>query len=79
MRWLKQLDDEIAKLKRIVADLSRDKEMLQDVRKGRRLSACESSSRCQIKPESDRIKVKICDRQEWVRAVKTEVDEVLLP
>lgn len=31
MRWLKQLEDENAKLKRIVADLSLDKAMLQDV------------------------------------------------
>lgn len=31
MRRLKQLEDENAKLKRIVADLSSDKEMLQDV------------------------------------------------
>ena len=30
MRWLKQLEDENGKLKRIVADLSLDKEMLQD-------------------------------------------------
>ena len=30
MRRLKQLEDEKAKLKRIVADLSLDKEMLQD-------------------------------------------------
>ncbi len=33
MRRLKQLEDENAKLKRIVADLSLDKEMLQDVSK----------------------------------------------
>ena len=31
MRRLKQLEDEKGKLKRIVADLSLDKEMLQDV------------------------------------------------
>jgi putative transposase len=31
MRRLKQLDDENAKLKRLVADLSLDREMLQDV------------------------------------------------
>lgn len=31
MRRVKQLEDENAKLKRIVADLSLDKEMLQDV------------------------------------------------
>jgi len=31
MRRLKQLEDENSKLKRIVADLSLDKEMLQDV------------------------------------------------
>ena len=31
MRRLKQLEDENGKLKRIVADLSLDKEMLQDV------------------------------------------------
>ena len=31
MRRLKQLEDENAKLKRIVADLSLDKEILQDV------------------------------------------------
>jgi putative transposase len=31
MRWLKQLGDENAKLKKIVADLSLDREMLQDV------------------------------------------------
>lgn len=31
MRRLKQLEDENARLKRIVADLSLDKEMLQDV------------------------------------------------
>ena len=31
MRRLKQLEDENAKLKRIVADLSLDKKMLQDV------------------------------------------------
>jgi putative transposase len=32
-RWrrLKQLEDENAKLRKVVADLSRDKEMLQDV------------------------------------------------
>jgi putative transposase len=31
MRRLKQLDDENAKLKKLVADWSRDREMLQDV------------------------------------------------
>jgi putative transposase len=31
MRRLKQLEDENAKLKRIVADLTPDKEMLQEV------------------------------------------------
>ena len=31
MRRLKQLEDENAKLRKVVADLSRDKEMLQDV------------------------------------------------
>lgn len=31
MRRLKQLEDENAKLRRVVADLSLDKEMLQDV------------------------------------------------
>ena len=31
MRRLKQLEDENAKLKKIVADLSLDREMLQDV------------------------------------------------
>ena len=31
MRWLKQLEDENAKLKKIVVDLSLDREMLQDV------------------------------------------------
>jgi putative transposase len=31
MKRLKQLEEENAKLKRIVADLSLDKEMLQDV------------------------------------------------
>ena len=31
MRRLKQLEDEHSKLKRIVADLSLDKEMLQDI------------------------------------------------
>jgi putative transposase len=31
MRRLKQLEDENAKLKRIVADLTLDREMLQDV------------------------------------------------
>jgi putative transposase len=31
MRRLKQLEDENSKLKKIVADLSRDREMLQDV------------------------------------------------
>ncbi len=31
MRRLKQLEDENAKLKRIVADLTLDKEMLQEV------------------------------------------------
>jgi len=31
MRQLKQLEDENAKLKKIVADLSLDREMLQDV------------------------------------------------
>jgi putative transposase len=31
MRRLKQLEEEIAKLKRIVADLTLDREMLQDV------------------------------------------------
>lgn len=33
MRRLKQVEDENARLKRIVADLSLDKEMLQDVLK----------------------------------------------
>jgi len=31
MRWLKQLEDENTKLKKIVADLALDREMLQDV------------------------------------------------
>jgi putative transposase len=31
MRWLKQLEDENARLKKIVADLTLDREMLQDV------------------------------------------------
>ena len=31
IRWLKQLEEENAKLKRLVADLSLDKEMLQEV------------------------------------------------
>ena len=31
MRCLKQLEDENAKLRKVVADLSLDKEMLQDV------------------------------------------------
>jgi putative transposase len=31
LRWLKQLEEENAKLKRLVADLSLDKAMLQDV------------------------------------------------
>jgi len=31
MRWLKQLDDENGKLKKLVAELSLDREMLQDV------------------------------------------------
>lgn len=31
MRWLKQLDEENRRLKRLVADLSLDKEMLQEV------------------------------------------------
>ena len=31
MRWLRQLEDENAKLKRLVADPSLDKAMLQDV------------------------------------------------
>jgi putative transposase len=31
MRWLKLLEDENAKLKKLVADLSLDKAMLQDV------------------------------------------------
>lgn len=31
MKWLRQLEEENARLKRIVADLSLDKEMLQDV------------------------------------------------
>lgn len=31
MKWLRQLEEENAKLKRIVADLSLDKAMLQDV------------------------------------------------
>jgi putative transposase len=39
MRRLKQLEDENAKLKRIVADLSLDKEMLQDAIR-RKLEAC---------------------------------------
>ena len=39
MRRLKQLEDENAKLKRIVADLSLDKEMLQDVIR-RKIKAC---------------------------------------
>jgi len=33
MRRLKQLEDENAKLRRVVADLALDKEMLQDVRR----------------------------------------------
>lgn len=33
MGWLKELQDENARLKRIVVDLSPDKEMLQDVLK----------------------------------------------
>jgi putative transposase len=37
MRRLKQLEDENAKLKRIVADLSLDREMLQDVIRGKNL------------------------------------------
>jgi putative transposase len=35
MRRLKQLEDENAKLKKIVADLSLDREMLQDVIRGK--------------------------------------------
>lgn len=31
MRWLKQIEDENGKLRKVVADLSLDKEMLQDV------------------------------------------------
>ena len=31
MRWLKQFEDENGKLRKLVADLSLDKEMLQDV------------------------------------------------
>ena len=31
MRWLKQLEDENTKLRKLVADLSLDREMLQDV------------------------------------------------
>lgn len=31
MKWLRQLEEENAKLKRLVADLSLDKAMLQDV------------------------------------------------
>ena len=31
VRWLKQLEDETAKLKRLVADLSLDKPIMQDV------------------------------------------------
>lgn len=31
MRWLKQREEENGKLKKLVADLSIDKEMLQDV------------------------------------------------
>ena len=31
MRWLKLLEDENARLKKIVADLTLDREMLQDV------------------------------------------------
>lgn len=31
IRWLKQLEDENGKLKRLVADLTLDKSMLQDV------------------------------------------------
>ena len=31
MKWLKRLEEENGKLKRIVADLALDKEMLQDV------------------------------------------------
>jgi putative transposase len=49
MRRLKQLEDENGKLKRIVADLSLDKEMLQDAirRKLRGLSGSASlSTRC---------------------------------
>ena len=41
IRRLKQLEEENAKLKRLVADLSLDKAMLQDVlRKKSRLGAC---------------------------------------
>ena len=40
MRRLKQLEDENAKLKRIVADLTLDKEMLQEVVRRKLFEAC---------------------------------------
>ena len=40
MRRLKQLEDENNRLKKIVADLSLDKEMLQDVLKRKLVRAC---------------------------------------
>ncbi len=44
MRRLKQLEDENAKLKRIVADLSLDKEMLQDVIRRKLVRCCQGST-----------------------------------
>ena len=46
MRRLKQLEDENSKLKRIVADLSLDKEMLQDAI--RRSGSASWSTRCEV-------------------------------
>jgi uncharacterized protein YllA (UPF0747 family) len=46
MKRLRQLEDENAKLKRIVAELSLDKAMLQDVLK-KSFKACSETSACE--------------------------------
>ncbi len=50
MRRLKQLEDENAKLKKIVADLSLDREMLRDVIRRQQLPGFPHDSRRRIQP-----------------------------